>query len=149
MHAIYIPVLRFALAHEGKMCRRNVLLEYLGEELDIPPAETGCCDVCSCNFELIDYQKEVLAAIQAVQEIPNYGERKVRLCQRCVVTVHQGCVMIVTLPYFSYSSPSGFVGQEASMSGRFSRQFLIHQHMGLLERTMIHGQERILESQLL
>ena len=102
------------------MCRRNVLLEYLGEESNIPPAETGCCDVCSCDFELIDYQKEVLAAIQAVQEIPNYGEQKVRLCQRCVVTVHQGCVIIVTPPYFSYSSLSGFVGQEASMSGRFS-----------------------------
>ena len=73
MHAcyIYIPALRFALAHEGKMCHRNVLLEYLGEESNIPPAETGCCDVCCI---VIVYQKEVLAAIQAVQEIPNYGE---------------------------------------------------------------------------
>ena len=60
MHAIYIPVLRFALVHEGKMCHKNVLLEYLGEESNIPPAETGCCDVCSSDFELIDYQKEVL-----------------------------------------------------------------------------------------
>ena len=70
------------------MCRRNVLLEYLGEESNIPLAKTGCCDVCSSDFELIDYQKEVLAVIQAVQEIPNYGERKVRLYQRRVVTVH-------------------------------------------------------------
>ena len=131
MHAIYIPILRFALAHEGKMCHKNVLLEYLGEESNIPTAETGCCDVCSSDFELIDYQKEVLATIQAVQEIPNYGKRKVRLCQRHVVTVHQGCGIIVTPPYFSHSFPSGFVGQEASMSGRFSRQFLLHQHMGL------------------
>ena len=68
MHAcyIYIPVFRFALAHEGKMCHRNVLCEYLGEELNIPPAETGCCDVCSSDFELIDYQKEVLTAIQTL-----------------------------------------------------------------------------------
>ena len=48
------------------MCHRNVLCEYLGEELNIPPAETGCCDVCSSDFELIDYQKEVLTAIQTL-----------------------------------------------------------------------------------
>ena len=103
MHAIYIyiSVLRFALAHEGKMCRRNVLLEYLGEESNTALAENECCDVCSSDLELIDNQKEVSAAIQAVQEIPDYGERKVRLYQGRVVTVHQGCVIIVTPPYFS------------------------------------------------
>ena len=98
---LYISVFRFALAHEGKMCRRNVLLEYLGEESNTALAENGCCDVCSSDLELIDYQKEVSAAIQAVQEIPDYGERKVRLYQGRVVTVHQGCVIIVTPPYFS------------------------------------------------
>ena len=131
VYLLHIPVLRFALAHEGRMCRRSVLLEYLGEESSAASAENGCCDDCSSDLELMDYQKEVLAAIQAVQEIPNYGERKVRLYQGCVVTVHQGCVIIVTPPYFLHSSPSGFVGQEASMSGKFSRQFLLRQHMGL------------------
>ena len=110
---IYIPVLRFALAHEGKMCRRNVLLEYLGEESNTAPAENGCCDVCSSDFELIDYQKEVLAAIHA--GCPRNSKLwEVRLYQGCVVTVHQGCVIIVTPPYLSYSSPSGFMGQEAT-----------------------------------
>ena len=57
------------------MCRRNVLLEYLGEESsNTAPAENGCCDVSSSDFQLIDYRKEVLTAIQAVQEISNYGD---------------------------------------------------------------------------
>ena len=79
------------------MCRRNVLLEYLGEESSTASGENGCCDVCFSDLELIDYQKEVLAAIQAVQEIPNYGERKVSSYQGCliVVTVHQVCMIVL------------------------------------------------------
>ena len=80
------------------------LLEYLGEESNTALAENGCCDVCSSDLELIDNQKEVSAAIQAVQEIPDYGERKVRLYQGRVVTVHQGCVTIVMPPYTSQNS---------------------------------------------
>ena len=38
------------------------------------------------------------------QDIANYGERKVRLYQGRVVTVHQGCAIIAMPPYFSYSS---------------------------------------------
>jgi len=68
------------------MCRRNVFLEYLGEDVSTATAENGCCDVCSSNCELVDYQKEVCAAIQAVQELPSYGERKVSLQQGCMCT---------------------------------------------------------------
>ena len=47
---LYILVLRFALAHKGKMCCRNVLLEYLGEALSAAITNNGCCDICCSDF---------------------------------------------------------------------------------------------------
>ncbi len=133
---------RFALAHEGKMCRRSVFLEYLGENPSTVTAENGCCNVCSNVCEVADYQKEVSAIVRVVQEIPNYGERKVPLS---IIHFYVG-YRIHTLPMASFSryiavhktsllniaflsSQSGSVDQEVTLSRRFSRQLLTPQLM--------------------
>ena len=67
---------RFALAHEGRMCRRTVTLAFFQED---PSSGSECCDVCSGEDDLKDYQGEMVSIIKAAQEIPGYGEVKVRL----------------------------------------------------------------------
>ncbi len=38
-----------------------------------------CCDVCSGDHDLKDYHGEIVSILKAAQEIPGYGEVKVRL----------------------------------------------------------------------
>ena len=70
---------RFALAHEGRMCCRVVTLDFFDEDPCSGSCDSECCDVCSGEHNLKDYQGEIVSIIKAAQEIPGYGEVKVRL----------------------------------------------------------------------
>ena len=74
----HLPLCRFALAHEGHTCRRRVILEYFQENPCSRSSEDECCDVCSGDHDMMDYQREMISIIKAAQEIPGYGEVKVR-----------------------------------------------------------------------
>ena len=76
----HLLLCRFALAHEGHTCRRRVILEYFQEDPCSGSSEDECCDVCSGDHDMMDYQKEMTSIIKAAQEIPGYGEVKVRQC---------------------------------------------------------------------
>ena len=76
----HLLLCRFDLAHEGHTCRRRVILEYFQEDPCSGSSEDECCDVCSGDHDMMDCQKEMISIIKAAQEIPGYGEVKVRQC---------------------------------------------------------------------
>lgn len=65
---------RFVYAHLHGKCRREVVLEYFGEEksADISP----CCDVCEVPQEKNDCSSEIRAILQSVNELSAVGEKR-------------------------------------------------------------------------
>ena len=47
-----------------------MILEYFQEDPCSGSSEDECCDVCSGDHDMMDYQKEMISIIKAVQEIP-------------------------------------------------------------------------------
>ena len=70
---------RFAYGHLIGKCRRKILLEYFGEDSDFCSQSSPCCDVCESPPKLEDYSEEIKAVIQAVEELPASGEKKVSI----------------------------------------------------------------------
>ena len=64
---------RFAYAHLYNKCRREVLLEYFGEELE----EQLTCDVCENLNDTSDYTPEIKVILQSTRELSEVGEKKV------------------------------------------------------------------------
>ena len=69
-------------------CRRTVLLEYFGEEATVNDISYRCCDVCESSNTTSDQSYEIKAVIQAVNDLPNSGEKKVNkmlymYCAQC------------------------------------------------------------------
>ena len=64
-------------------CRRQVILDYFGEEPQMATATGECCDVCSSTSTTDsitgDYQKYFLIITTTVCEIPDKGEKKVNV----------------------------------------------------------------------
>jgi len=60
-------------------CRRAIVLEYFGEEVKASDPAYPCCDVCESSKTMSDYRCEMKAVIQAVNDLPNSGEKKVHL----------------------------------------------------------------------
>jgi len=54
-------------------------MEYFGEEFKANDPAYPCCDVCKSSTTLSDCFYEVKAVIQAVNDLPNSGEKKVNL----------------------------------------------------------------------
>lgn len=78
----WIYSFRFVLSHLIKKCRRETLLEYFEEKPNHEvPQHTKCCDVCSETErqEMVDCVEEITILLQAIQEISESGERKVRI----------------------------------------------------------------------
>lgn len=59
-------------------CRRAVLLEYFGEDAIANDPSYSCCDVCASSNTTSDRSNEIKAVIQAVHDLPNSGEKKVK-----------------------------------------------------------------------
>ena len=60
------------------MYRRVVTLDFFQEDPCSGSCDE-CCDVCSGDHNLKDYQGEIVSIIKVAQEIPGFGEVKVRL----------------------------------------------------------------------
>ena len=90
-------------------CRRAVLLEYFGEDAAVHEPSYSCCDVCASSNTTRDQYNEIKAVIQAVHDLPNSGEKKVkrRLYTNCDLYVHNYirtvCMYVVVMVrYRSY-----------------------------------------------
>jgi superfamily II DNA helicase RecQ len=58
-----------------RKCRREVIMEYFGEKKRqfFPP----CCDVCGSSQEKSDHSFEIQSAVQSVNEVSSFVEKKV------------------------------------------------------------------------
>lgn len=74
---IYVYNNRFALAHLHGKCRRAVILEYFGEGPLTCETPNQCCDICESASTMVNCLPEIKAVIQAVNELPGSGEKKV------------------------------------------------------------------------
>ena len=56
-----------------------MILEYFGEKVKANDPAYRCCDVCESSnaVTMSDYCCEIKAIIQAVNDLPNSGEKKV------------------------------------------------------------------------
>jgi superfamily II DNA helicase RecQ len=62
------------------MCRRQVILEYFGEEKVLATDSSfPCCDVCGQKQETRDCSNEIRILTQSLSEVPNIGEKKVKV----------------------------------------------------------------------
>lgn len=79
--SLILCVCRFVYAHLVGKCRRQVILDYFGEESQMATATGECCDVCSSanttDSITADYQNHFQVITAAVCEIPDKGEKKV------------------------------------------------------------------------
>ena len=55
-----------------------MILEYFGEQEAAKQCEGPCCDVCASQTDLSDAKEETVLILNAVGDLPGYGEVKVR-----------------------------------------------------------------------
>ena len=70
---------RYAFAHLHGKCRRAVILEYFGEDPVTSETAKQCCDICESSLSSVNCLPEIEAVIQAVNELPGTGEKKVKV----------------------------------------------------------------------
>ena len=69
---------RFTLAHLHGQCRRSVNMEYFGENPKNCETSGQCCDIYGSSLIMVNRVPEMKAVAQAVKELPNSAEKKVR-----------------------------------------------------------------------
>ncbi len=73
-------ICRYTLSHLYMKCRRKAILEYFKEPTEDAEILGQCCDVCvEPVTETEDFQDEMTALLSAAQQIPDKGEKKVRI----------------------------------------------------------------------
>ena len=84
-----LTCIRFVFAHLHMKCRRAVILEYFGEVKANDPAYP-CCDVCESSNTVMmsDCCCEIKAVVQAINDLPNSGEKKVLFTHTHTCTLH-------------------------------------------------------------